>query len=53
MNDNRYKSIIEAHKRVSKIIGGPTTLEEMGKIYDAKKHPEVLSGKKSEKEVFT
>lgn len=53
MNDNRYKSIIEAHKRVSKIIGGPTTLEEMGKIYDAKKHPEVLSGRKSEKDVFT
>ena len=53
MNNNRYKSIIQAYKRAGKIIGGTITLEELGKVYDAKRHPEVLAGKKSEKEVFT
>ena len=53
MNENRYKSIIEAYKRVAKITGNNVTIEELGKVFDAKKHPEVLSNRKSEKEAFT
>jgi hypothetical protein len=47
MNDNRYKSILEAYKRAGRIIGGSITLEELGKVFDAKRHPEVLAGRKS------
>lgn len=53
MNENRYKSIVEAYKRAGKLIGGTVTLEELGKVFDAKRHPEVLAGRKSEKETFT
>ena len=28
------------------------TLEELGKAYDARRHPEVLTGRKGEKEAF-
>lgn len=51
MNENRYKSIIEAYKRVGKLIGGGSqvTLEELGKHFDAKRHPEVLTNRKGEK----
>lgn len=53
MNESRYKSIVEAYKRAGKLISGTVTLEELGKVFDAKKHPEVLAGRKSEKEAFT
>lgn len=53
MNESRYRSIVEAYKRAGKLIGGTVTLEELGKVFDAKKHPEVLAGRKSEKEAFT
>ena len=52
MNENRYKSIVDAYRRCEKLIGGRTTLEELGKIYDAKRLPEVLAGRKSERESF-
>lgn len=53
MNENRYTSIIEAYKRVGKLIGGRVVLEELGKVFDARKHPEVVTSKKTEKEAFT
>ena len=28
-------------------------IRDRGKVYDAKRHPEVLAGRKSEKDVFT
>jgi hypothetical protein len=34
---------------VDKITGKKVTLEEVGKVYDAKRHPEVLTNKKTEK----
>ena len=46
------QAISDAYKRAQKVIGKKTTLEELGRIYDAKKHPEVLTQKKSEKEAF-
>ena len=52
LNENRYKSIIDAYKRVEKIVGKKITLEELGKVYDARRHPEVLTNRKSEKEAF-
>jgi hypothetical protein len=39
MNSNRLKSIEDAYNRVRKIIGQNVTLEEVGKIYDAARHP--------------
>lgn len=33
------QAILDAYKRAQKVIGKKTTLEELGKIYDAKKHP--------------
>jgi uncharacterized protein YktA (UPF0223 family) len=52
LNENRYKSIIDAYKRVEKMVGKKVTLEELGKVYDARRHPEVLTSRKSEKEAF-
>lgn len=46
------QAISDAYKRAQKVIGKKTNLEELGRIYDAKKHPEVLTQKKSEKEAF-
>lgn len=52
LNENRMQAISDAYKRVQKVIGKKVTLEELGKIYDAKKHPEVLTQKKGEREAF-
>lgn len=52
MNQNRVNSVIDAYKRVQKVVGNNVTLEALGKMYDAKKHPEVLSGKKTDREAF-
>jgi hypothetical protein len=35
LNENRMQAIVDAYKRVQKIIGKKITLEELGKIYDA------------------
>lgn len=45
-------AISDAYKRVQKVVGKKVTLEDLGKIYDAKKHPQVLTQKKSEKDAF-
>ena len=47
LNENRCQAIVDAYNRVKKICGDRTTLEELGKIFDAKKHPEVLTNRKS------
>ena len=52
LNENRIQAIVDAYKRVQKVIGKKITLEELGKIYDAEKHPEVLTKKKSSKDAF-
>lgn len=52
LNENRMQAISDAYKRVQKVVGKKVTLEDLGKIYDAKKHPEVLTLKKSEKDAF-
>jgi len=52
MNPKRLKAIEDAYNRVRKISGSKVTLEELGKVYDAARHPEVITNKKSEKEAF-
>lgn len=47
LNQNRIKSIEDTFNRIRKIAGSKITLEEIGKIYDAARHPEVISNKKS------
>ena len=52
LNAHRLKSIEDAYNRVKKLVGVKITLEEVGKVYDAARHPEVISQKKTEKETF-
>ena len=52
LNQARFQAIQDAYKRVQKVIGSSITLESLAKVYDAQKHPEVLTQKKSEKEAF-
>ena len=52
LNQARMQAINDAYRRVQKVVGASVTLESLGKIYDAQKHPEVLTQKKSEKEAF-
>lgn len=47
LNQNRLKAIEDAYSRVRKIVGSKVTLEELGKIYDAARHPEVITNRKS------
>lgn len=42
----------KAYAKLDKNGDGQVTLEDVAKIYDASQHPEVLSGKKSEEEVY-
>ena len=52
LNQTRMQAINDAYRRILKVVGASVTLEALGKIYDAQKHPEVLTQKKSEKDAF-
>ena len=52
INEVRQNSIINAYDRVKRVIGNMVTLEALGTVFDAKRHPEVLTEKKSEKDCF-
>ena len=52
LNQTRKQAICEAYTRARKVIGDEIKLEDLGRIYDAKRHPEVLTHKKSEKDAF-
>lgn len=52
LNQARMQAINDAYRRVQKVVGNSITLESLGKVYDAQKHPEVLTQKKSEKDAF-
>lgn len=47
LNQNRLKAIQDAYNRVRKVVGGKVTVEELGKVYDAARHPEVITNRKS------
>jgi hypothetical protein len=52
INEVRQDSIINAYDRVKRVVGNTVTLEVLGTVFDAKRHPEVLTMKKSEKDAF-
>lgn len=49
----RLAIIESAYNIVKKILGNNTTLEEIAKIFDAERHPEVFTKVKTSKEVFS
>ena len=52
MNDFRMRLVAQAYEKLDKNGDGQITLDDVAQIYDASKHPEVLSGKRSEEDVF-
>ena len=52
INETRQNSILNAYDRVKRLVGNDVTLELLGTVFDAKRHPEVLTQKKSDKEAF-
>jgi hypothetical protein len=52
MNDKRKQFVIQAFKKLDKNGDGEVTLDEIRGIYNAKNHPDVKSGKKTEDEVL-
>lgn len=45
MIKNTYRTLLEK-------LNGRITVEHLAKVYDASRHPDVLSGKKTSKQVF-
>jgi hypothetical protein len=39
LNQYRLQAITDAYQRVQKVVGKKVTLEDLGKVFDAKKHP--------------
>ena len=44
--------IKQAFDKLDADLNGKITLEEIAKVYNAKRHPEVIKGYKTEKEIF-
>jgi len=49
----RITMIRQVYDFLYKKLQGAVTLENLGKVFDARKHPEVLAKAKTEEEVFT
>lgn len=49
----RIAMVRQVYDFLYKKLQGVVTLENLGKIYDARKHPEVLAKAKTEEEIFT
>ena len=52
MNSKRRSLVNQAFSKLDKDKSGSIEFEEISSLYNCKKHPEVLAGKKTEKEVF-
>lgn len=52
MNDYRKKFVDQAFSKLDTDGSGIVDMDEIKKLYSAKKHPDVMSGKKSEEEVY-
>lgn len=48
MNQNRKKFVAQAFKKMDKDGNGWIDINDLRGVYNAKKHPDVLSGKKTE-----
>lgn len=53
MNKARRNLVDQAFKKLDTDGSGAVEMEEIKKLYNCKKHPDVLSGKKTEDEVYT
>lgn len=51
--DFRKTCIMGFYDKMQALLNGRITLEGLGKLFDARRHPEVFSGDRSEEEVFT
>ena len=52
MNDRRKKIVLKAFNKLDKDKSGSIELSDIQGIYNASKHPDVASGKKTEDEVL-
>jgi Ca2+-binding EF-hand superfamily protein len=48
MNQNRKKFVAQAFKKLDKDGSGSIDINDIKGVYNAKKHPDVVSGKKTE-----
>jgi calcyphosin len=53
MNQSRRKLVDQAFSKLDTDGSGAVEMDEIKKLYNCKKHPDVLSGKKTEDEVYT
>jgi Ca2+-binding EF-hand superfamily protein len=52
LNDRRLRLVALAYEKLDRNGDGQVTLDDIAKIYDASKHPEVRSGRLTEEQVF-
>ena len=52
MNNSRKRLVDQAFKKLDTDGSGVVDMDEIKKLYNCKKHPDVLSGKKTEDEVY-
>jgi Ca2+-binding EF-hand superfamily protein len=52
MNEKRLKLVALAYEKLDKNNDGQVTLDDIARIYDASKHPEVRAGRMTEEQVF-
>lgn len=48
MNPNRKKIVLQAYKKLDRDGNGYVDINDIKGVYDASRHPDVISGKKSE-----
>ena len=52
INNNRKKLVEQAFNKFDKDGSGVVDINDLKDVYNAKKHPDVLSGKKSPQDIF-
>jgi Ca2+-binding EF-hand superfamily protein len=52
MNESRMKNVIEVFERLDKDKNGFLTIEDIKDLYNAKQHPDVKTGKKTEDDIL-
>ncbi|CAG9310039.1 unnamed protein product [Blepharisma stoltei] len=52
MNNRRLRLVALAYEKLDKNGDGQVTLDDIARTYDASRHPDVVSGKKTDAEIF-
>lgn len=52
INASRQAWIRKAYDKLDATCDGVVTVEDVAKLYDASKHPEVIEGKKTHEQIF-